>query len=392
MGIRDSAFTGVQVAEQSSVGPALTLGDRLLAWRDRIQSSEWFQKWAASFPLTRPIALRRSQALFDLTAGFVYTQTLTACVRLGLPDFFAERPRTLAEVAAFSGLPIEETDRLLRAAMALKLVQRRSADRYGNGTMGAPLIGNIAITRMIEHNALLYEDLRDPIALLMNTSNSNRSVLGHFPYTSVTNPESFNRGVVKEYSSLMADTVEPLAREILDSYSLSSYSSLLDVGGGEGSFLAAVAQRYPSIKLQLFDLPAVVEGAAARLERVGCRDRVELHGGNFHADPLPSGAEVISLVRVLLDHDDQSVLALLRKIRKTLSSRGVLLVVEPFAGVPGAEVVGDAYFGLYLRAMGRGRARTIADIKSLLTQAGFGSSRVVKTRYPVYAGMIVATS
>ena len=392
MGIRDSAFTGVQVAEESAVGHSMSLGDRLLAWRDRIQTSKWFQKWAASFPLTRPIALRRSQALFDLTAGFVYTQTLTACVRLGLPDFLAVRPRSLAEVAAFSGLPIEETDRLLRAAMALKLVQRRSAGRYGNGTIGVPLIGNIAITRMIEHNALLYEDLRDPIALLMNTSNSNRSVLGHFPYTSVTNPELFDRGVVQEYSSLMADTIEPVAREVLNTYSLSSYSLLLDVGGGEGSFLVAVAERYPSIKMQLFDLPAVVEGASTRLERAGCLDRVELHSGNFHSDPLPTGADVISLVRVLLDHDDQSVLSLLKKIRKTLSSRGVLLVVEPFAGVRGAEVVGDAYFGMYLRAMGRGRARTVADIKSLLTQAGFGSSRVVKTRYPVYAGLIVATS
>ena len=55
-----------------------------------------------------------------------------------------------------------------------------------------------------------------------------------------------------------------------------------------------------------------------------------------------------------------------------------------------AEVVGDVYFGFYLRAMGRGRARTIDELRTLLSAAGFSSVRVVKTRYPVYAGMLVA--
>jgi demethylspheroidene O-methyltransferase len=391
MASRIDAVTGVRPIDTTATSDLpLTLGDRLLAWRDRIQSSEWFQQWAAKFPLTRPIALQRSRALFDITAGFVYTQTLTAIVQLGLPDFFAVRPRTLGEIAAHCALPIEETQRLLKAAMALKLVQPRSAGRFGNGTMGAPLIGNTAITRMVEHNTLLYKDLTDPVALLRNNSNSNRSVLGHFPYTSVANPEHFNRSVVQEYSSLMADTVEPLARDVLDVFPLAGYKSYLDVGGGEGSFLAAVGERYPKMALNLFDLPAVVEGAKARLGAPGLLDRTTLLGGNFHSDPLPTGIEVISLVRVLLDHDDNSVRGLLKKVRASLAPRGIVLIVEPFAGVPGAEVVGDAYFGLYLRAMGRGRARSIAELRTLLSDAGFRDSRVIKTRYPVYAGMIVA--
>ena len=205
------------------------------------------------------LALARSRALFDLTAGFVYTQTLTACVQIGLFEFLAEKPRTLAEVANHASLPLEETGRLLRAAMALKLVQERSHKRFGNGPLGAPMIGNTALHRMIEHNALLYNDLRNPVEMLRSAGPRNRLVLDAFPYTSVANPETFQRSVVEEYSRLMADTVEPIARELLDTYSLAGVTSLLDVGGGEGSFCAAVAARYPSIKLGLFDLPAVIE-------------------------------------------------------------------------------------------------------------------------------------
>jgi demethylspheroidene O-methyltransferase len=387
MGSRESAIAGINVGEESV---SLTWRDRLLAWRDRIQSSPRFQSWAATFPFTRPIALRRSRALFDLTAGFVYTQTLTACVRVGLFDFLAERPRTRSEIAAHVGIPLEETERLLRAAIALKLVQGRSGDRYGCGPMGAPLIGNEGLARMIEHNALLYQDLVDPIEFFRSSQSSNRAVLRHFPYTSVTDPEKFGRGVVADYSALMAETVRPLAEDILDRYPLNNRKSLLDVGGGEGSFLAEVAWRYQSLGLKLFDLPAVIEGAKIRLARLGIVGRVELSGGNFHQDPLPAGADVITLVRVLLDHDDESVLRLLQQVRAALEPGGVVLIVEPFSGVRGAETVGDAYFGLYLRAMGRGRARRSDELQALLAKAGFSTSKVHRTRYPVYAGLISA--
>ncbi len=71
-------------------------------------------------------------------------------------------------------------------------------------------------------------------------------------------------------------------------------------------------------------------------------------------DPLPEGADVITLVRVLHDHDDQVVLRLLSEAARVLSEGGTLVVAEPMRG-PGAEArVADAYFGFYLRGMGRG--------------------------------------
>ena len=117
---------------------------------------------------------------------------------------------------------------------------------------------------------------------------------------------------------------------------------------------------------------------------------MECHGGNFHADALPTGADVISLVRVLLDHDDASVLRLLKRVRAALPSGGVLLIAEAMAGVRGAETVGDAYFSFYLMAMGKGRARRAAELHQMLQAAGFRRSRERSTRFPVQTGLIVA--
>jgi demethylspheroidene O-methyltransferase len=63
-------------------------------------------------------------------------------------------------------------------------------------------------------------------------------------------------------------------------------------------------------------------------------------------------------VRVVHDHDDERVLALLRAVRAALPPGGTLLLAEPMAGTPGAQAMGDAYFGFYLLAMGSGRPRT----------------------------------
>jgi demethylspheroidene O-methyltransferase len=60
------------------------------------------------------------------------------------------------------------------------------------------------------------------------------------------------------------------------------------------------------------------------------------------------------------------------------------------AGVAGAEPIGDAYFGFYLLAMGRGRARTPVELEALLRAAGFDRVERVPTRQPLQTGLLVA--
>jgi len=134
----------------------------------------------------------------------------------------------------------------------------------------------------------------------------------------------------------------------------------------------------------------VAARARTRLEQAGFGERVTCHGGNFHADPLPTGADVISLVRVLLDHDDESVGRLLQRARAALPRGGKLIIAEALAGAKGAETVGDAYFSFYLMAMGKGRARRASELHRMLQIAGFRRSRELPTRFPIQTGLIIA--
>ena len=368
-----------------------------LTWYERIRdrwnalvATDEFQRWSARFPLTRPITMRRSRALFDLVSGFVYTQTLLACVELELFEYLATGARTREEIAEFTALPLASCDRLLNAAVSLRLLARRKHGRYAVGPLSAPLVGNTGVLSLIRHHRMAYQDLADPVALLKQGADYRTELSRYWSYADAPRPQAIDETRVAAYSEIMAATLPPVAHDVLDAYDLSKHDCLLDVGGGEGVFLSFVAARHPGLHLQLFDLPAVAGRARSRLEQAGLGNRITCHGGNFHADPLPTGADVCSLVRVLLDHDDESVLRLLRRVREALPRGGTLLIAEALAGAKGVETVGDAYFAFYLLAMGKGRARRASELHGMLQQAGFRRSRELPTRFPIQTGLIVA--
>lgn len=377
------AATPVPPALPAAPGPSWrTLRDRWLA-------HPGFRRWASRFVLTRPVARRRARELFDLVAGFVYSQVLLACVRLKVFDLLAEGPLTPAAAASRLGLDETAAERLLEAAASLRLTERRGAGRYGLGPLGATMVGNGALEAMVEHHAALYADLADPVALLRG-ERTEAALARCWPYAGADVPAAASPGQVAGYSALMTASQPLVADEILDAYPLAGHRCLLDVGGGEGGFLAAAARRTPALRLMLFDLPAVADRARQRLAAAGLDDRAETIGGDFLRDPLPLGADVISLVRVVHDHDDAAALHLVRAAFAALPPGGTLLLAEPMAGTAGAEPMGAAYFGFYLLAMGSGRPRSAAELGALLGAAGFTGVRTRATGVPLQASLLVA--
>lgn len=382
--------------------PRRTLGggsvrERWLAWRDRLLVSERFQRWVIANPLTRPIARRHTRRLFDLCAGFVYTQVLLACVRLDLMRQLKQGPVALEVLAGRLSVPVDALERLLEAAVSLGLLERRGGTgfdrRYGLGRLGAAMAGNPGIATMVEHHALLYADLQDPLALLRAGPGDTR-LARFWDYGGVEGGTVDDAARFAAYSRVMAASQPMVAAEVVAAYPFRRHRRLLDIGGGEGVFLRAVAAAAPSLSLVLFDLPPVAAAARTRLSEAGLTDRAEVVGGNFLSDPLPRGADLVTLIRVLHDHGDDTVLKLLSKAREALSPGGTVLVAEMMrAGDDtgsGGNPVSDAYFDLYLMAMGEGRLRTPRRIRDLLDRAGFRDPREIPTRNALMARLITA--
>ncbi|MEL6373339.1 MAG: methyltransferase [Pseudomonadota bacterium] len=368
----------------------MTWRERLLRVRDRWLADPRVQRWAVALPFMRPIANRNAQALFNLCTGFVHTQVVTACVELGLLDVLADGRLTSEAIAARIGLERDAALRLLKAAAALKLIERSGADGYRLSELGAAMRGAAGIKELVRHNQVYYRDLADPVALLKGRA-QGLALPQYWPYAQGDDGvAALEPGATTPYSALMAATQPLIAEDVIAAFDFSKHTRLLDIGGGDGTFARTVATATPGLHVGVADLPAVADLAAAAFEREGLAQRSATHGIDFHRDTLPDGYDLMTLVRILLDHDDETVRALLRNVRAALPPGGKLLIIETMSGARGAERLSDAYFGFYLLAMGRGRTRSLTEIKALLHEAGFSNARTITTRRSLITQVIAA--
>lgn len=323
-----------------------------------------FQSWASKFPLIRRAARADGERLFDLVSGFAYSQTLLACVELRVLDHLRDGPLNVRQLAALTGLTEAKVELLCHAAAALDLLEARANGDYRLARLGAATLGVPGLTEMIAHHAVFYRDLADPVALLRDETTPELAEF--WPYVRGDTAKDIPGQQASRYSDLMAQTQALVAEETLRTVDLSGAQHLMDVGGGTGAFLRAVRLEYPKLELSLFDLPPVVAAAAPDLKD----HQIDPVAGSFH-DALPTHADAISLVRVLYDHSDDTVIELLKKVHDALPSGGLLVVSEPMSGGKTPTRAGDVYFALYTMAMTTGKARSPDKIAAMLARQGF---------------------
>lgn len=365
------------------------LGDAYRRFRGEKLADREFKRRAAANRLTRPFATGSARKLFDLTAGFVYSQILKAVVDLDLLGKLADGPKTADELAGPLGLNPEAAKRLLDAAVALELVEARRGGAYEIGALGSALQSEPGVRAMIAHHDMLYADLADPVKLLKGEAGETR-LSGFWPYAGGAGG-SVGEAEAAPYSQLMHESQSFVADDVLDVVSLGDRNSLLDLGGGDGAFAEAAANRWPHLKIAVVDLPPVAARARKRLAEAGFPEaRIAVRDGDFLDASEGAKVDVVSLVRVLHDHDDATALKILKAAHGALNPSGEVLIAEPLAGMPGAGRVGHAYFAFYLMAMGSGRPRTPDEMSGLLGAAGFWSVNTRFTRGALPLGVVTA--
>lgn len=149
---------------------------------------------------------------------------------------------------------------------------------------------------------------------------------------------------------------------------------LVDVGGGFGSTLGAITERYPHIHGINFDLPYVIASCVPR-------QGVEFVGGDMFTS-VPSG-DAIFMKWILHDWDDDSNIKLLKNCYNALPAKGKVIVVEYILPeITDPDNLHDKFvFQLDLKMLAvlavGARQRTEREIRQLALAAGFAQVNLV---------------
>ncbi len=333
----------------------------------------------AVVPIGRQVAARHADRLFGAVAGFAHSQMLAAALELGVFERLRGGPVGRGALLDSLGLPDNSARALVQALMALRLVEAWRGDRLGLSIDGLVVATDEGIATMIRHNHLLYRDLADPLAMLRVPGSG--AVGAFWPYAG-------QDGDATAYSAVMAASQTFVGESVANAHDFGRYDAVLDIGGGDGSFVALLARRWPAVRLGLVELPAVVPIARAKLAEAGV-ERVSVHERAGRCDPLPGGYDAITLVRVLHDQDDDAAVILFSRAREALGAGGMVVVAEPMAR-RGRDPQ-TAYFTAYFVAMGSGRIRSAEAIRRLGAQAGLTPQGKAARAGPLISVQVLGT-
>jgi hypothetical protein len=305
--------------------------------------------------------------LWDLLAGFMRTQAVSVAVRLGVPDVVGDEPRDVSDIAAGVGAHEQSLYRLLRALADEGVFAEIEPRRFVSTVLSDALRADAPLS-MRPHALMLgaehYGAWTDAEHSFVTGEPAFERLYGQpfFDYLS-QHPEAESN-----FARAMASGAA-LRAEMLVGFDWSGLESVADIGGGDGTALAAVLSAQPHLRGTLFDLPGVVAGAPDVLRAAGVDARCAVVGGDFFEDPLPP-ADVYVLGQILHDWDDASAEAILRNCRRSIGGAGLLLLAEGILP-EGPEPDFGKLFDLHMLVLVGGKERTLAEWRALLEQGGF---------------------
>jgi precorrin-6B methylase 2 len=200
-----------------------------------------------------------------------------------------------------------------------------------------------------------------------------------------------------DLEQVFQDSMSALSKQanqyIVSAYDYSRFSHIVDAGGGDGTNAITLAQRYPNLKVTVFDSESVCQIASKNIAEAGLADRVFTHIGDFRTDPFPKEIDAIMFCHILTIWSMEHNLELLKKCRASLPVGGSVVIFNMMGDDddtgPLSTALGSPYFlGI---ATGEGMLHAWKDYEQACKEAGFKQLTRVED-LPMNHGLLIADS
>lgn len=312
-----------------------------------------------------------------MTRNWKLAPILYAITELEIADHLADSPKTVTELAELTDTHAPSLYRLLRAVVTIDLFHCNEMEQFDLTPLSNVLRKDVenSMRKIILWNCspMFWRSWGE----LLHTLSTGEVAFQHAYGKGFFEHLDANPADSELFNVSMTRMTTEDAETMLTAFDFSEYTSVVDIGGGHGTLITAILQRYEDLHGAIFDLPQVVEGTQAIIESEGLSDRCQVIGGDFFQQVV-SGYGLYIMKDIVHDWDDVQAIRILQKTHEAMSENARLLIMERIVP-PNNEMHGSKWVDLTMMLVTGGKERTREEYQALLSQAGFEITRIIPT-------------
>ena len=329
--------------------------------------------------LSEAASMPPEAVILQTACGMLISQALGVAARSGIADLLRDGPKTSAEMAESTSSHEGALFRILRSLASAGIFRETEPRTFSNTPVSELLrsdVPNSMRSSVIFMAEPWHADVWKHMPHSVQTGeNVWKKALGSdvFDYFGA-NPEA-----AEVFNNTMTEMSAGVASEVVDAYDFAGIDTLADIAGGHGYILSQILKANPEINGILFDLPQVIDGADALLQKHGVANRVEKTTGDFFKS-VPA-ADAYIMKHIIHDWNNERAILILKNIHAAMNGDGKVLLVETV--VPeGNDPHWSKLIDLEMLTATGGLERTEEEYRELFANAGFRLNRIVPTRSP----------
>jgi hypothetical protein len=320
-----------------------------------------------------------STALFQMATGYWISQAIYVAAKLGIADLLKDGPQTCVTLAAATESDAPSLFRLMRALASVGVFSHVGRERFALSRLAERLRTDTPASlraMVITIGEIHYQACGNLLDSVQTGSPAFNKVFG----TSLFDYLQQNASAADAFNKGMTNLSSMLAYAILMAYDFAGISSIVDVGGGQGTLLEKILQFNPDMRGTVFDTASTIEKSTQQPGSNSWGKRCSYVTGDFFAS-VPQGADAYLLCGVIHDWDDYRAITILGNCRRAMTKNSRVLMVDMV--VPHTNVnCFSKLLDLNMLVMTGGRERTETEFRALLDASGYKLTKIVPTMAP----------
>jgi hypothetical protein len=320
--------------------------------------------------------IRNRAALIEIIGGYMGSQALALAAELKLADHIDAGLVTSAELAAVTNTHQPSLYRLLRTLVAIGLFTEPAPNRFGLTDVGDQLRTDSpdslwAFTRFFT-NPTLFSSWQQA----KHTIETGECAFDHVHGKNIYVHLAEHAELSTLFNVAMGQESRIAAGLVAAGYDYSDIRKVVDVGGGDGTLVAAILGANPHLTGVVYDSAAGVAEASGVLAEAGVAERAEVVAGDFF-ESVPAGGDLYIIKSVFQDWDDAPAANLLRTVRAHIPADATLLIVgSVLPDTANTDNPVMFYTDINMLVTAGGRERTESQFRALLAETGFAVESV----------------